>query len=405
MLIPSFKSALPAAHVGTSEGSYTLPVPGRRAFPLGGELRSAEFFAGIGLVRRALEPLGIGVEWANDIEPTKLKTYSANYGSDDFILEDICVIRGSDIPAGLDLATSSFPCKDLSLAGGREGLAGVQSRMFWEFSRVLSEMNPQDRPRSVLLENVAGFATSRDGKDVRAALVELNQLGYTCDVFTVDARHFVPQSRSRMFIIGTSERVSCVGFSRGIPPKSDTRPKWIIKVHQDNQDLSLHHMELPSLPPGPRDLGGIVEAMPLTDKRWWSSGQVKAFIDSLSRTQMERFITLRDATDISWRTAYRRTRAGKPTWEVRKDAIAGCLRTTGGGSSRQALVRLGQGTANVRWMTAAEYARLMGAGDIMFSDVTENQALYGFGDAVVVDVIRWIGEKYLLPVLAGASPG
>jgi len=58
----------------------------------------------------------------------------------------------------VDVATASFPCTDLSLAGGRKGLAGEQSRTVWSSSHP-HEMGPR-RPRVVMLENVPGFATS-----------------------------------------------------------------------------------------------------------------------------------------------------------------------------------------------------------------------------------------------------
>ena len=73
--------------------------------------------------------------------------------------------------------------------------------MFWEFARVLKEMGKR-RPSVIMLENVPGFATSQGGRDLRDAIARLNELGYTCDVLAVNASHFVPQSRLRMFIIG-----------------------------------------------------------------------------------------------------------------------------------------------------------------------------------------------------------
>jgi DNA (cytosine-5)-methyltransferase 1 len=101
----------------------------------------------------------------------------------------------------------------------------------------------------------------------------------------------------------------------------------------------------------------------------------------------------------TWRTAYRRTRDGVARWEVRPDAIAGCLRTARGGSSKQAVVEAGLGKVQLRWMTAREYAALQGAPDHRFTSVSENQALFGFGDAVCVPVIEWIAHEYLLPLL------
>ncbi|MER7167297.1 DNA (cytosine-5-)-methyltransferase [Micromonospora sp. NPDC000207] len=360
-------------------------------------IRAAEFFAGIGLVREALEPLGVEVVWANDIEKAKRDAYAANHDAAHFQLEDVREVRAIHLPPNVELATSSFPCIDLSLAGNRRGLVGSQSGMFWEFARVLEEMQDQS-PRVVLLENVHGFATSHGGKDLADALARLSELGYSCDVFAVDARHFVPQSRPRMFIAGVRGGLPPEAQT-GIPPLSDVRPAWVQRVHAEHQHLRMHYLPLPRLPLGPQDLSEVVEKIGEGDSRWWGHDRVSAFVESLSPLQAARMEALRDSTGISWRTAYRRTRKGVAVWELRRDAIGGCLRTTGGGSSKQALVELGRGEIRVRWMTPLEYARMMGAGSYKLSGGTPNQALFGFGDAVVVDVIRWIGQHYLLPVL------
>ncbi|NES13261.1 DNA cytosine methyltransferase [Micromonospora sp. PPF5-17] len=370
-------------------------------------IRAAEFFAGIGLVRTALERVKgaqVQVVWANDIKQAKRDAYAANFpdAEDHFIVEDIRNIEAPDLPPGIELATSSFPCIDLSLAGNRRGLVGEQSGMFWEFAKVVKGMSP--RPSVILLENVHGFATSHGGKDLTAALASLSELGYSLDVLAVDARHFVPQSRPRMFIVGIQADKLPRQARRGVPPISDVRPAWVQAIHEKHREtLDMHYVNLRALPEGPKDLDGFVETEVSSDL-WWGEERVEAFVGSLSEVQKARFDTLLAADTISYRTAYRRTRQGVSTWELRKDAIAGCLRTTGGGSSKQALVRLGRGSQAVRWMTPREYANLMGAHDYKLLAGTPNQQLFGFGDAVVVDVIEWIGNNYLLPVLRPAGP-
>lgn len=368
-----------------------------------GPIRTAEFFAGIGLVRTALEPLGIDVVWANDIEKAKRDVYAANHDASDFHLGDIRDVTARRLPQGLELATSSFPCVDLSLAGNRRGLLGEQSGMFWEFARILEELG-EGRPRVVLLENVVGFASSHGGKDLADALAELARLGYSSDVFTVDARHFVPQSRPRMFLLGIRGQLP-PGAVCGMPPASDVRPEWVRRIYLKHPDLRMHYLPMAALPQDPLELSAVIERLAADDRRWWDGDRVRAFQASLSPGQAARVDALRNAPSITWRAAYRRTRNGIAVWEVRRDSIGGCLRTTGGGSSRQALVELGTGSLRVRWMTPVEYARLMGAGSYRVCAATPNQALFGFGDAVVVDVIRWIGEQYLLPVLRAARAG
>lgn len=121
----------------------------------------AEFFAGIGLMRLGLEREGWSIAFANDIEDQKLQMYQAHFGDGErhFHLGDIHNLDAAAVPT-VTLATASFPCNDLSLAGGREGLDGKQSSAFWGFTRILREMN-QRRPPIVLLGNVTGFLTSR----------------------------------------------------------------------------------------------------------------------------------------------------------------------------------------------------------------------------------------------------
>lgn len=335
--------------------------------------------------------------WANDIEKAKWQAYSANHDATDFHLGDVREVTAQHLPDGIELATSSFPCVDLSLAGNRLGLVGAQSGMFWEFARVLEEMGDK-RPRAVLLENVHGFATSHGGRDLANALARLSELGYSSDVFAVDARHFVPQSRPRMFIVGLRGELPSEAV-RSVPPLSDVRPEWVRRVHARHQDLGMHYLPLPTLPEGPKDLSGVVERMSPADSRWWDASRLAAFLDSLSPIQAARLASLQEARSTSWRTAYRRTRNGVAVWELRRDGIGGCLRTTGGGSSKQALVEIERGAVRVRWMTPVEYARLMGAGTYRLQAGTPNQALFGFGDAVVVDVVQWIGQHYLMPAL------
>jgi DNA (cytosine-5)-methyltransferase 1 len=161
----------------------------------------AEFFAGIGLMRMGLERAGWRIAFANDIDEDKWQMYRDHFGdTGEFIVDDIHKLDASQIP-DVALATASFPCNDLSLAGARKGLAGEQSSAFWGFVDILTKLGHR-RPPMVLLENVTGFLTSHDGNDFRDALLALNRLGYAVDAFIIDAVRFVPQSRQRLFIVG-----------------------------------------------------------------------------------------------------------------------------------------------------------------------------------------------------------
>ena len=371
----------------------TQPASGRRP------LRAAEFFAGVGLVRCGLKQAGIEVVWANDIEPTKLAVYAANFDASHYRLDDVRNIEGDHIPTA-DLAAASFPCVDLSLAGNRRGLSGEQSGLFYEFTRILGEMGPR-MPPVVLVENVASFVSSHGGEDLRAAVSDLNSLGYVCDLLILDARSFTPQSRPRLFMIGTLGRVAPESHSEADP----ARPASMAAFRQANPDLLLQQLPLPAPPRTGHGFDSVVERLQRSDQRWWGSARLAGFVQSLSPLQSQRLDRLRNGPRLTWRTAYRRTRSGRAVWEIRNDEIAGCLRTARGGSSRQAVVEAGRGAARVRWMTPREYARLQGAPEgFDFSAVSEVQALYGFGDAVCVPLIRWLADHALVPSVAALPP-
>lgn len=348
-------------------------------------------------MRAGLAQAGIGTVWANDIEPAKREIYVANFGHQEFRLADVRTVRGDDVP-DIELATASFPCTDLSLAGNRRGL-GVKaapsgreggSSMFWEFARILDEMRTR-RPAVVLLENVLGFGSSNDGSDLRSVALELNRLGYSCDVRVIDAKHFVPQSRPRIFVVGLTDPRPHDGSI-----EVTQAPRWLKRLVQTAPAIRLHHRALPPLPEGPTDLRGIIETLPTDADEWWSAERVARFADSLSPINRSRLTDLRTSEHVVWRTAYRRTRDGRAVWEIRGDSIAGCLRTARGGSSKQALVECGNGEFRVRWLTPREYARLMGAPSFVLPE-RRNQALFGFGDAVCVPVVRWLCEAYVAP--------
>jgi DNA (cytosine-5)-methyltransferase 1 len=114
------------------------------------ERRAAEFFAGIGLMRMGLDREGWTMVWANDIDDKKSEMYRANFSGDscEFVLGDVHKVKGNDLP-DIDLATASFPCNDLSLAGARHGLAGSHSSAYWGFIDVLKSMGKR-KPSLVL---------------------------------------------------------------------------------------------------------------------------------------------------------------------------------------------------------------------------------------------------------------
>jgi DNA (cytosine-5)-methyltransferase 1 len=361
-------------------------------------LTCAEYFAGIGLVRLGLEQAGWSIVFSNDWAHSKFKMYSAHFenSSNHYKVQDIFSISPADIPSTL-LATASFPCIDLSLAGNLKGISGKHSSAFWGFTQILDiQVN---RPKLVMLENVTGWLTSNGGKDFRATIQELNRLGYVCDVFAIDAAHFVPQSRPRIFVIGVqipNANQDIFVFSKR---SSSLKTRALEKAIMANLDLKWDFLDVPSLPEKIRaDISLVVEEISDNDDRWWSEGEVKRHLGMMSSVNLKHLKRLQDLSTYSYCPMYRRVREGHQRAELRKDGLAGCLRTARGGSSRQMLVRVGYGTIKMRLMTPREYARLQGVPDAYPIPSQTNQALTGFGDAVCVPVITWIAASILNPL-------
>ena len=378
----------------------TLNLADRTAFkhPVAAQFTCAEYFAGIGLVRLGLEQAGWNVVFANDWAIDKQAMYSAQFSDSTlhYHLNDIFDLNPTHIPTTL-LATASFPCIDLSLAGNLQGLTGKHSSAFWGFIQILKQQT--QRPPLVLLENVPGWLTSNQGQDFHQTIDALNQLGYACDVYTIDAAHFVPQSRSRIFVVGSQTKApqsNPGNFLRRDDALTSTALRRAIAQHPD---LRWNFLDTPPLPKQRNtSLENIVEHLATQDDRWWSKLEVDRHLAMMSSINLNYLEARKQQSIYSYHTMYRRVRDGQQRAELRKDDIAGCLRTAKGGSSRQMLVRSGKGDIQMRVMTPREYARLQGVPDTYPIPKTVNQALTGFGDAVCVPVIQWIAEHILNPL-------
>lgn len=356
----------------------------------------AEFFAGIGLMRLGLTQAGWRVAFANDIDEDKWEMYRDNFGEEsEFVLGDVHQLSSESVPT-VALATASFPCNDLSLAGARQGLAGAQSSAFWGFVDVLEKLGER-RPPMVLLENVTGFLTSHDGNDFRDALLALNRLGYEVDAFIVDAARFVPQSRQRLFVMGTRTSSPAVLRDSTSFFGSECRPTSLADFILWNPDIRWCLRPLPPLPRSEVKLGSVIENLPLNSKKWWDKERCDYLLNQMSPKHRAQAEDMMRGLTTSYGTVFRRVRQGRSMAELRTDGIAGCLRTPRGGSGRQILFAAGRGRFAVRLLTPRECARLMGADDFVIK-CPLNQALFGFGDAVCVPVVKWIARHYLNPV-------
>jgi DNA (cytosine-5)-methyltransferase 1 len=170
-----------------------------------GQARSGflEFFAGGGMARLGLGP-GWSCLFANDFDPVKGAAYRANFpdAGTHFSGADVWSLTAADLPGAADLAWASSPCQDFSLAGSRAGLSGGRSSAFFGFWRLMEALDDAGRaPRLIVVENVVGLLTSRDGADFAALCAALAGRGYRVGAIEADAADFTPQSRPRLFVI------------------------------------------------------------------------------------------------------------------------------------------------------------------------------------------------------------
>jgi len=367
-----------------------------------------EFFAGIGLVRLGLEADGWKCLWANDVSESKLDFYERNFGKEETQLADIWHLKSSELPEAAFMATASFPCTDLSVAGYRKGLRGSESSTFFAFERLLRELDSDSRgPQVVLIENVPGLLTSHSGRDIDAVLAALDALGYSLDMILLDAARFVPQSRLRLFVVGVKHELArqvatCrseaalldewASVVSGVP---SVRPKSVLEVAERNAQLTWCAFELPHPPELQATLSDVLERIPDSSPLWWSSAKTSKLCNQMSERHSTILKGLMLRNTYYYGTVYRRMRKGSSMAELRTDGIAGCLRTPRGGSSKQILVRAGLGKVSARWLTPREYARLQGVPDAFHLPANTTDALFGLGDAVCVPAITWISRNIL----------
>jgi len=375
----------------------------------------AEFFAGIGLVGAGLESGGWKCVYANDVDPKKREIYVRNFDDSDVYderdLREIEAVAGR-ITHQPFLATASFPCIDLSLAGHWRGFHGTHSSIFFAFMEVLEALRSR-APRLLMIENVPGLLTCNGGNDFRRVCQEIANHGYWVDAFVLDAKSFVPQSRPRVFIIGVHESLELNLLEKQtklefgdpwlgtINKYPSIRPRGLVRLMRATTLPKTGWAVTPIRPPKQRSYRLSMYLDADDGQAWWSREDTEKHFSMLS--DLHRLIVERhmNSGNELIGTGYRRKRNGSTKLEVRFDGVAGCLRTPRGGSARQIVVHIKDGKFRLRWMSAREYARLQGADEFTLVE-NERQMLFGFGDAVCVPVIAWVDECVLSPIYKAA---
>jgi DNA (cytosine-5)-methyltransferase 1 len=374
-----------------------------------------EFFAGIGLVRLALEAEGASCVFANDISAEKCGSYRSNFGSG--MLQE-CSIECLDpqrVPDA-DIAWASFPCTDITICGSRRGFDGPCSSMVWEFLRVISGLSASDRaPRVLLLENVLGMLSPSMIQGTIRLLERLCALGYEIDVLRIDAGWFTPQSRRRVFVLAHQPLSAGPRLHAEAALSRKFRGPLVRRLVEKSPSLAWGFLDLP------RDLGArdsstsisdIIADPPETDALWLDADRADRMISRLVRmprdhmAMLKRYQSMRGTHYLSASESGRHGTLGGTGLFLRDDKV-NCLLRPDGGNARRWVVRVRDGQVRVRPLSGVEYARLQGVGlrgafGTFALPAQEAACKRAFADAICVPAVRWLYRHAVRPALCGS---
>lgn len=354
---------------------------------------------------------GLGSSWqcifSNDFDHKKSNTYVRNWGADNFLSADIRTVVPEDLQNVADLAWASFPCQDLSLAGGGAGLRGERSGTFWPFWNLMSKLKGEGRaPKTIILENVCGALTSHQGEDFKAICEALSNIGYRFGACVIDAKFFLPQSRPRLFIIAVDESLHIKSELISSKPESLWHTKTLVKAYERlGDDCKSNWFWWKLDPPNPIDTNfvDLIEDCP-ESVEWHSAEETSKLLSMMSELNLEKVKNAQSEGTKVVGTIYKRTRVNSDgnkvqRAEVRFDNIAGCLRTPSGGSSRQVIMVVEGSSIRTRLISSRETARLMGLPDSYELPKNYNEAYHLTGDGVAVPVVKYLEEFFLRKLL------
>lgn len=197
-----------------------------------------DLFAGIGGFRWALEhTLGGTCVFASEWDKFAQQTYAANFGHTPD--GDITAIEPASIPDH-DVLTAGFPCQPFSIAGVSKANAlgrrhgfehATQGTLFFNVAKIIKEK----QPRAFILENVKNLKSHDKGNTFTVITEALKELGYFFDSRIIDARHWVPQHRERIFIVGFREKAEFERFEWPKPPKEGPKFRSILDEKVDDK--------------------------------------------------------------------------------------------------------------------------------------------------------------------------
>jgi DNA (cytosine-5)-methyltransferase 1 len=221
--------------------------------------------------------------------------------------------------------------------------------------------------------------------------------GYRFGAMELDAAAWLPQSRARCVIVGATEDI------RGLTAAPGAKRTRLVEEARARLPAPLQALwvdwRLPALPRRNLDLAALLE--PDDAVAWRTEAETHELVGLMDDLHRRRLIAALASGERRVGAAFRRMRGGLQRTEARFDGLAGCLRTPGGGSSRQFLLVAENGMVRSRLISPREAARLMGLPESYRLPPSANAALHLAGDGVVVPMVRHLAAELLEPLLRG----
>jgi len=372
-----------------------------------------EFFAGGGMARA-----GLGKHWqclfANDMDPVKASTYIDNWGDEHFDMRDVREVAPDELPLLADLSWASFPCQDLSLAGNGLGIGErdssadetTRSGAVWPFLDLISRLSEENRkPPILVLENVLGFLTLNQGSHFAAICHQLSKTGYRYGAMIIDAKHFLPQSRPRVFLVAISRHVSipeCLVSEEPLPqwhsPSLIRACEALIKDDR-NDWIWWSPGNMPSV--REKELDDLID-FEGDNSLWHSFDETQRLISMMAPANLSRLANAQASGAAITGSLYLRMRKEKGVnrqrTEITFSPVLGCLRTPKGGASRPRIIVVKGNQVKTRLLSVKEAAALMGLPDDFILPAAYQSAFKVIGDGLAVPSVRFLAERILEPL-------
>lgn len=164
------------------------------------EYKVLELFAGAGGLAVGMEKAGLKCVALNEIDKHACETLRTNRPNWNVYEGDIKNFSFFSYHNQVDVVTGGFPCQAFSYAGKRLGFEDARGTLFYEFARVVKEVNPP----ICIGENVKGLLSHDNGNTLKGMISILDEIGYNVvPVEVLKAINYkVPQKRERLILVG-----------------------------------------------------------------------------------------------------------------------------------------------------------------------------------------------------------